>query len=111
MPDTTYWMKEVRACIRSSFPELVGGYDLDAPTDDHPSAARVVLTGGDTPSLLHRPLEQHSFVVRPAPGALVILDRDPFPWPYHPDHDGLVDDAEPHRRHNAVTHVPHREDR
>ena len=115
MPDTTYWKKEIRACIRSSFPEFEGGYQLHDPTDDHPRGARVVLTGDDAPRLLHRPLERHSFVVCRSrvddPSALVFIDRDPFPWPYHPDHDGLIDDAEPHRRHGAVTHAPPRRER
>ena len=85
MPDTTYWKKEIRACIRSSFPEFEGGYELHDPTDDHPRGARAVLTGGDAPRLLHRPLERHSFVVCRSrvddPSALVFIDRDPFPWP------------------------------
>jgi len=111
MPPTAYWRRELRACIRSSFPDFVGEYQLHDPTPDHPPAARVVLTGDDAPELLARPLEMHSFVVTRSRGddkaALVILNRDPFPRPYHPDHDGIDADTEPHQRHDAVTHVSH----
>ena len=104
MPTAEYWRDQLSAWIEQSAPIPRDDVVItDAGPHHRPDVLLIVRIVPDkaarqkTVEFLAGRARACGFVTVPAktPGMILICDRDPLPYSYHPDHEGIIGEAEP----------------
>ena len=104
MPSAQYWRDQLSAWIEQSVPIPRDDVVItDAGPHHRPDVLLIVRIAPTnaarqkTIGFLDGRARSCGFVTAPAktPGMILICDRDPLAWSYHPDYDGIIGRAEP----------------